>query len=78
MGLIKLVILIVLLLACLTLWRRLQAWRQANGRQQAAEQAQPERMVRCQNCQVHLPEHQAIQSGQRWYCSREHLDADHA
>lgn len=32
--------------------------------------------VRCQHCQLHLPEHEAIQHHGRYYCSQEHLEKD--
>jgi len=36
--------------------------------------SQPEHMVRCAHCAVHLPEHEAITSRQAAYCSVEHRD----
>ncbi|SDT93911.1 PP0621 family protein [Halopseudomonas salegens] len=76
MGLIKLIILIILIVACLTLWRRIQAWHAAN-QAPSADPTKPPLMVRCQHCQLHLPQDQALQSGEYWYCCHEHRDADH-
>jgi len=33
-----------------------------------------ERMVRCEHCQVHLPESTALRHGEHYYCSPEHRD----
>ncbi len=76
MGLIKLIILIILVVACLTLWQRIKAWQAANQKP-PADPVEPQLMVCCKQCQVHLPQDQALQSGKHWYCCREHRDADH-
>lgn len=76
MGLIKLIILIILVVACLTLWQRIKAWQAAN-RTPPADPVRPQLMVRCNRCQVHLPQDQALRAGDHWYCCREHRDADH-
>jgi AmpD protein len=39
----------------------------------AQKAIEPEAMVLCQYCQVHLPKSEAIVNEQRFYCSREHL-----
>ncbi|MFT6429638.1 MAG: hypothetical protein ACJAXR_000351 [Halopseudomonas sp.] len=74
MGLIKLLVFIAVVFAALTLWRRLQSKRN-NRRSSAATTSKP--MVRCSQCQVHLPEDRAVRDNQRWYCCAEHRDADH-
>lgn len=33
---------------------------------------QAEDMVRCVHCGVHLPKHEGIQAGGKFYCSEEH------
>ena len=35
-----------------------------------------EDMVRCAQCGVHLPKSESISSGDIYYCSKDHLDAD--
>jgi AmpD protein len=37
--------------------------------------AEPEVIVRCRHCSVHLPKSEAIQQEDRFYCSRDHLDS---
>ena len=36
---------------------------------------EPEVIVRCRHCSVHLPKSEAIQQEDRFYCSRDHLDS---
>ena len=36
----------------------------------------PGEMVQCGHCGIYLPEPEAIRDGERFYCSKEHLDAD--
>ncbi|MBO3276753.1 PP0621 family protein [Pseudomonas schmalbachii] len=56
------------------LWRK--ATRPAPQAPRRDETAEP--MVRCAQCGVHVPRTQALQDDQRWYCSRAHLEQDHA
>jgi len=35
------------------------------------------KMVACAHCGVHVPESEAFQDGDRFYCSQEHLSAAH-
>ncbi len=74
MGLIKLFILLVLIYLAFTFWRQRKAW-QADKRRASSPQ-QPAKMVRCNQCQLHLPERLAIRQGDDWYCCSEHRDAD--
>ncbi len=32
------------------------------------------KMVRCAHCGLHIPEQEALTEGNRYYCSRKHLD----
>jgi len=34
-----------------------------------------ESMVRCEHCGTHTPEAEAIQYGEKWFCSSHHLKA---
>ena len=42
--------------------------------QRKAKPLNPEEMVQCQYCKVHLPRSEAVTSGDRFYCSRAHLN----
>jgi uncharacterized protein len=33
-------------------------------------------MVRCAHCGTHVPQNEALQAGDKYYCSREHRDRD--
>lgn len=74
MGLIKLIILVALVIGAVMLWRRFKAW-QLSSQQGATRSAQPALMVRCAECQLHLPKDQALQAGNQWYCCAAHRDA---
>jgi AmpD protein len=47
----------------------------AKGKAQRAKIAEPETIVQCQYCSVHLPKSEAIAQENRFYCSKEHLDS---
>ncbi|MFW5451632.1 MAG: PP0621 family protein [Methylophagaceae bacterium] len=36
-----------------------------------------EKMVKCRHCDLHILEQEAIQSGDDYYCSQEHLESHH-
>ena len=71
MGLFRLLFWVALIAAAFWLWRRLSQKRTAAKPQQTTLP-----MVRCAQCGVHVPQVQALQSDDRWYCSREHLEQD--
>lgn len=41
-------------------------------RRTGATPQQPESMVRCEHCGIHLPRSEAVQTGGRIWCSQEH------
>jgi uncharacterized protein len=50
-----------------------------NSSSTAQTRAQPsaeQNFVPCAHCGVHLPESEAIRAGERFYCSRRHLEAE--
>ncbi|UGV31479.1 hypothetical protein LO767_02935 [Halopseudomonas aestusnigri] len=73
MGLIKLIILAALIWAALRFWRAMQ---QRSTETSSSQPPQPDApvMVRCAQCQVHLPESRALRAGDQWYCCAEHRD----
>ena len=74
MGLIKLLILLGLAYVTFLFWRRLQAAQVEKRR--SAPPPQAPRMVRCAQCQLHLPETLALRRDDKWYCCSEHRDVD--
>lgn len=76
MGLIKLIILALLAWFALRLWRGLQQQQVQQRRQHSARaQQEPSLMVRCAQCQIHLPQDSALRADDHWYCCAEHRDA---
>ena len=70
MNLIRLIViaLIIYLVA-----RIIKGWA-ANKNSKTSNKAQETKMVRCEVCQLHIPEDEALQKNGHFYCSQEHLD----
>ncbi len=68
MPLRTLVILIAVALVVIAVRGLLRASRPAGRRGQKTA-----RMVQCAHCGVYIPEHEALASGDRFYCSGDHL-----
>ncbi len=47
----------------------------AKAKAKRAKIPEPQEIVRCHYCSVHLPQSQAIAQEDRFYCSKEHLDS---
>ena len=71
MPLRSLVILIAVALVIYAARRLWQSSRPAGGRRQKSA-----RMVQCAHCGVYVPEPEALSSGDRFYCSADHLKDD--
>jgi len=71
MPLRTLVILIAVALIVIAVRGLLRSSRPAGRRGQ-----QSARMVQCAHCGVYIPEHEALASGDRFYCSAAHLKDD--
>ena len=64
-----------ILLIALAVWIVILLIRNARARKQASDQRpkkQVEDMVECAHCGVHLPENEAIQDGDKYFCSESH------
>ena len=70
MGLFRLLFFIALIVAAIWIWRRLSAPRP----EKRPHSGQSAPMVRCAQCDSHLPQSEALSSEGRWYCSRDHLE----
>lgn len=62
---------IALITAAFWLWRRFKPG--AEAQQSSPREDSPAPMVRCAQCGVHVPQQQALNENQRWYCSQAHL-----
>ena len=72
MNLIRLVAIALVIWIVITLWRRhVQSRRMRQSRRRPRVTA----MVRCDYCGLHVPEKDAVRSGDARYCSPEHRDA---
>jgi uncharacterized protein len=71
MGLIRF---LFLLLIAGVLWFMAKNYmrKQEIRRRKEQERLPTGRIVRCTQCAVHLPEHDALREGNEWFCSREH------
>mgnify|MGYP006279595459 CR=1 FL=1 len=71
MNLIRLIAIALVIWIVITLWRRSRQSRQVRRERRPRVTA----MARCDYCGLHIPEHEAIRSGEARYCSTEHRDA---
>ena len=55
-------------------WSKRKSAEEARRAAAAPTPRGPERMVRCAACGVHLPESDALQAGDRHFCSAAHRD----
>ena len=53
---------------------KLNAERDFKSKAKQAKISEPEVIVQCQYCQLHLPQSEAIKREDRFYCSNEHVD----
>lgn len=72
MGISRLVILALLALAAWWLWKKVKA---LSADQSSERLSRTTAMVRCQHCQLHLPQPEAVRYQNRWYCSDAHAKA---
>lgn len=79
MGLFRLLFFVALIITAFWLWRRFirpALTAQKQHQKQTPPPSEPRPMVRCAYCQTHVPKTQAIQDGDRWFCSQAHLEQD--
>ncbi len=58
------------------LWRSQRSTPPDKGAAPRSNTANPQDMVRCAHCGLHLPESEALRRGERSYCCRSHQDLD--
>lgn len=64
---------LVIALIIYLLLRIFKGWA-ANNKSTAQSHSEGEKMVRCEVCQLHIPESEAIQDNGKYYCCREHYN----
>jgi uncharacterized protein len=73
MNLIRLLVIAAVIWLAYVLFKR---WLEGKKPPRPGPDGRPqERMVKCDHCGVHVPESQALRSGDQTYCSPEHRDA---
>ncbi len=76
MGLFRLLAILFVAWLIYALIKRYVAQKQIRTRKKTPKNRSVEKMVRCQTCQLHIPEQEAICKDGRYYCSQAHLEAD--
>ena len=64
--LIILIALVLIVMAVKRLWQ--------TSRPETKHRLKSGQMVQCANCGVYIPEQEALQQGERYYCSQAHMD----
>jgi len=70
MNLIRLLVIALIIYLVFHMFKR---WA-ANKKQKKPTKVEHIKMVRCNVCQLHLPESDALQKDGQFYCSQEHLE----
>ena len=73
MGIVRLITIALIIYLAIILYKRWAASQQKNVPRQKKINAN---MVRCEICQLHVPENEALQHNGRYYCSQKHLEQD--
>lgn len=67
---IRLIVIALIIYLSLKIFQR---WAN-NKKSQTKQQVLEKDMVRCEVCQLHVPENEALQHDGKYYCSQKHLD----
>lgn len=66
-----------ILLIALAAWIIFRLWQNYRlGKPKQGKPAAVQNMVACAICKTHVPQDEALRQGERFYCSREHLESD--
>jgi len=71
MNLIRLLVIALIIYLVFQMFKR---WA-ANKNNQPSKKLKETKMVRCEVCQLHIPEDEALQKNGIFYCSQEHLES---
>jgi len=70
MGLVRLV---VFILVMLVIWRMIKNYQAKKSVNKASPKAlAKEKMVMCEYCSVHLPQAEALEESNKWFCNQQH------
>lgn len=69
MNLIRIIVIALIIYLVLQIFKR---W--AANKNSTTSTLEETKMVRCEICQLHIPENEALQRAGKFYCSQEHLE----
>jgi len=73
---VRLVVFVLLFWAGFRIWQYWQAKQQLLGEKSSSQNNDgSEIMVRCEKCQIHLPQGNAIKAGEYYFCCQEHQES---
>lgn len=70
MNLIRLIVIALIIYLVFQIFKR---WAANKNIQSPGKQIQQEKMVRCEVCQLYIPEKEALQRDGKFFCSQKHL-----
>ncbi len=73
MGIVRLITIALIIYLAITLYKR---WAASQQKTAGTKKAGNTTMVRCEVCQLHVPENEALQYRGKYYCSQKHLEQD--
>ncbi|KRW62829.1 PP0621 family protein [Pseudomonas sp. TTU2014-080ASC] len=68
---------IAVIFAAFWLWRRFNRPAVSKAQEKPSE-ANPQPMVRCEQCGIHVPRQNALSKDSQWFCSQAHLEQGHS
>lgn len=71
MNLIRIIVIGLIIYLLIRIFKR---WSANKTSHVAKKQSEHDKMVRCDICQLHVPENEALKKNGKFYCSQEHLE----
>lgn len=75
MNLFRLIILALAIWIAFRIWQNYRSKAKNRPTKPTTQHAISD-MVSCDVCNMHIPEHEALQKDNKYYCSQQHLDRD--
>ena len=71
MNLIRLIVIALIIYLVIQIFKR---WAANKNAAASKQQSLQENMVRCETCQLHILENEALQKNGKFYCCQDHLE----